>query len=182
MIIEALQQFQALGVRALYHHQERAAFVQKYAWAIPDEKAVSIIAAHGPIVEIGAGTGYWSYLLRQVGADVVAYDVAPYKNGWCNSEKGWTEVLVGGTEKAAAHPDRALFLCWPPYGSPMAREALEAYIKAGGTTVIYVGELGGCTGDEEFHELLDRVGTLVDGHNIPSWLGINDELMVYRVR
>ncbi len=181
MIIEAFEEFKAEYSNG-YGLCGRIPFVKKYAWAVPDKEAISLIASFGPIVEMGAGAGYWSYLLRKVGVDVVAYDEAPYKNAWCDFEDGWTEVLVGGTQKASEHPDRALFLCWPPYDHPMASETLKAYLKAGGRTLIYVGEgSGGCTGDYEFHDLLIHMKPIA-GHNIPSWFGIHDELVVYRAR
>ncbi|EGZ05756.1 hypothetical protein PHYSODRAFT_532741 [Phytophthora sojae] len=47
----------------------------KYSWAIPDERALQIIKHYGPIVEMGAGSGYWARLLRLRGVDVVAYDL-----------------------------------------------------------------------------------------------------------
>ncbi len=39
--------------------------------------AREIVALAPRIVEMGAGTGYWSYVLSRMGADVVAYDVRP---------------------------------------------------------------------------------------------------------
>ncbi|KAG2767913.1 hypothetical protein PC129_g1200 [Phytophthora cactorum] len=47
----------------------------KYSWAIPDERALQIIKHYGPIVEMGAGSGYWARLLQLRGVDVVAYDL-----------------------------------------------------------------------------------------------------------
>ncbi|KAJ0390026.1 hypothetical protein ATCC90586_011345 [Pythium insidiosum] len=47
----------------------------KYAWAIPDERALRIIKHFGPIVEMGAGTGYWGRLLELRGVDIVCYDL-----------------------------------------------------------------------------------------------------------
>lgn len=31
----------------------------KYAWAIPDDRALNILQAYQPLVEIGCGKGYW---------------------------------------------------------------------------------------------------------------------------
>uniref|UniRef100_A0AAV1UJU6 Uncharacterized protein n=1 Tax=Peronospora matthiolae TaxID=2874970 RepID=A0AAV1UJU6_9STRA len=47
----------------------------RYSWAIPDERALQIIKHYGPIVEMGAGSGYWARLLQDRGVDVVAYDL-----------------------------------------------------------------------------------------------------------
>lgn len=32
---------------------------EKYAWCVPDERALKVLAHFAPIVEIGAGKGYW---------------------------------------------------------------------------------------------------------------------------
>ena len=34
--------------------------IEKFAWAIPNEKALSIIQSFSPLVEMGAGKGYWA--------------------------------------------------------------------------------------------------------------------------
>lgn len=43
------------------------ALVEKYAWAIPDERALKIIKHFSPIVEVGSGKGYWAAMLRKLG-------------------------------------------------------------------------------------------------------------------
>jgi uncharacterized FlaG/YvyC family protein len=43
------------------------ALVEKYAWAIPDDRALKIIKHFSPIVEIGSGKGYWAAMLRKLG-------------------------------------------------------------------------------------------------------------------
>ena len=40
----------------------------KYAWAIPTTKCIEIMFHLGPIVEVGAGKGYWGFLLRRYAA------------------------------------------------------------------------------------------------------------------
>ena len=45
-----------------------------YAYAIPDPRAIKLIANEGDVCEVGAGTGYWAHLLRESGVDVTAYD------------------------------------------------------------------------------------------------------------
>lgn len=170
-----------LSIRSLCRHP----LTQKYSWAVPSGNAIKMIAKHGPVIEIGAGTGYWAHLLRKAGVDVLAYDRAPpwmRKNSWHHkARKTWTSVHYGRPNKAKKHPDRALFLCWPPYNDPMAADCLRHYTKAGGETVIYVGEGGyGCTGDEVFHDALKRDWEQAGAVMIPQWYGLHDELWVYR--
>lgn len=45
--------------------------------AAPNAAAVAALAACSPLVEVGAGLGYWARCLRATGADVLALDVCP---------------------------------------------------------------------------------------------------------
>jgi hypothetical protein len=175
----------------------REELVRQYAWAVPNPSAVDFVYehGHGGIVEIGAGTGYWAWQLSQRGLSVVAYDKAPpdqMPNFYHNNDddgnpirrpKDWTPrrtyhpVIKGGVEQTAVHPDRTLFLCWPPYDDPMAADALTAYV---GNRLIYIGEgEGGCTADETFHKMLELEWTEVAHSRIVRWWGIRDWITVY---
>lgn len=67
--------------------------IKRYGFAIPNHEALeAIVELHQPIVEIGAGTGYWCYLLRQRGVDIVAYDT---KNSQHKFEREWTDIVQG---------------------------------------------------------------------------------------
>ncbi|MHB8689413.1 MAG: hypothetical protein ACYDB4_19855 [Candidatus Dormibacteraceae bacterium] len=109
---------------------------------LPKPHLIALIARYSPLVELGAGTGYWTYLLRLAGADVVAYDLAPPGKGRENRYHPdvlpWTDVIEGDVDAVMAHSDRALFLCWPPRFSALW-ESLDLYR---GNVVIYVGDRG----------------------------------------
>jgi len=160
----------------------RHAWCVKYAWSVPSTEALETIAALGPVVEIGAGAGYWAYLLREMGVDVLAYDVTPptaasKANHWHAETNTWTEVLQGNTDEAAKHPERTLFLCWPPYDTAMGVWALKAYK---GNTVVYIGEdAWGCTGDKDFHEMLAAEWIETKHVRLPQYGGIHDSMTVY---
>lgn len=161
-------------------YRERPKYVDRYSWAVPNEDALNMLARYSPLVEIGAGNGYWAHLLRERGVDIVAYDLLPPNEGANTFHSGarvWTEVLKGSHEKVRRHRDRTLFLCWPPYANPMARKALARFR---GDTVIYVGEWMACTADDQFHELLEAKFEQVERVEIPSWPGIRDSLTVWR--
>lgn len=60
-------------------------------FGIPSNAVLKEIIARAPrIVEMGAGMGYWSYLLSRMGADVVAYDVRPTEKSYLEDPKGKT--------------------------------------------------------------------------------------------
>lgn len=181
------------------HEAVRERFVYEYAWAVPNRPAVEAIVEYGPVVEIGAGLGYWGWLVEQLGGDYVGYDPDPrtqlndpeaavrediVARGDRHGREfedfvhdGWTDVREGDHRAAADHPDRTLFLCWPSQDADWAHKALDAY---DGDTLVYVGEgPGGVTGDEQFFEELRREWGVVDSVSIPQWPFVDDRLVVY---
>jgi len=146
----------------------------KYAYAVPNARAIKRIAMFSPIVEMGAGTGYWALLLKQAGAVVDAFDNGSYKPKVRHYfvQAGDAKILT-----KAKYADYALFLCWPPYATRMAYQCLKQYT---GNRLLYVGESqGGCTGCDWFHALLRREWECTDTIGIPQWSGLHDYLSIY---
>lgn len=157
----------------------RYRYVYKYAWAIPCKAALEAIASYSPIVEIGAGNGYWASLLHSMGADIVAYDIKPDKFHLSKKSHHWNwfDVQEGDEKTVKKHSDRALFLCWPPYDEDMAYNCAKNY---NGETILFVGELNGCTGTEEFFDYLNEHFILEETVELPVWLGLHDALYIYK--
>jgi hypothetical protein len=168
----------------------RLAFAQTilqeaYAYAIPSPETITWIAefcADAPIVELGAGRGYWAAQISNAGLEVRAYDIEPPDrtanvsfpvNG--NQNRVWH--LVGDLNEFAARFDLmsncVLLLCWPPgWQDKMASEALNAFENAGGEQLIYIGEpKGGKTGDDAFFDTLSARWMLdsVDPQYVSWW-------------
>jgi len=143
------------------------------AWAIPAEGALGVLAGYGPLVECGAGTGYWAALLRARGVDVLATDLAP-------ANRSWTAVSAAAAVTAVrAHPGRTLLLCWPPYDDDGASyAALRAYRA---DVLLYAGGgPGGPTGTVRFHRELELNWSPAEQVALPTWPGLRDRLVVYR--
>ena len=112
-----------------------------YSWAVPDARALRIVASLGKVVEIGCGRGYWARLLRDAGVDIVAYDhkLPPKK-------QRWTDLVKGGPEVLQNHSDRALMLCYPDdYEDSEASMAQSCLSNYRGDTIVHIGELLGET-------------------------------------
>jgi hypothetical protein len=117
------------------------------AFGIPSNAFLRTIKTHAPrIIEVGAGTGYWSYLLSKLGADVVSYDAHPPgyiddttsdggQNVYFGStsyypvETGVTSTIFGGTCSDVA--DRALLIVWP--NNPDATD--NPHVAVGGSSL-----------------------------------------------
>jgi hypothetical protein len=120
----------------------RLELAQRYAYVFADAALVRAVCELGPLVEIGAGTGYWARKLRDVGADILAFDQAPpngdIPNRYHPHTPTWTEVEPRDHTVLTAHSDRALFLCWPPLFSSLG-DCLDFY---DGNTVACIGDGG----------------------------------------
>jgi hypothetical protein len=161
----------------------RQRLVRQYCWTIPDPETVMFVAenAEGGLVDPIAGTGYWAYLLAQVGVDVVCYDLNPgttlVTNGWHGEDLYAGVCAKDCAEAVALHPDRTLFLSWPPHAQDVGTRVLMTYQ---GKRVIYIGEgHGGGTGDDEMHRILDRDWTEVGSRQPVQWWGQRDWVRVY---
>ena len=159
----------------------RKKLVRQYAWATPTEAAMRTVLTYGPVVEMGAGTGYWAWLMGKLGGDVAAYDkFAEGKvlgvNPW-NSGKGpWTGVRHGTPSCLRDHPGRTLFLCWPPGESDMASRCLKYW---DGNVLAYAGDRN-VTAEEGFLARLADQFELLRLLPLPSWPGIRDRLEIWK--
>ena len=179
-----------------------------FAWAIPDEGALAVLAGHAPLLECGAGTGYWAALLRARGVDVLASDLippgpaAPAAAGEADNASGgapraggpdanryhggrrrpWADVETASAVdavRAARTSGRTLFLCWPPFDDDGASyAALRAYR---GDSFIYAGGgPDGPTGTARFHQEVALNWHPAEQVALPNWPGLRDALVVYR--
>ena len=159
--------------------ENRFEYVARFAWAIPTEEIIRQIAkfSNNKIVEIGAGTGYWAWLFEQTGVTIHAYQKY-LQNNHCAHKIAYTKLLKGSPNILRKYNSNwALFLCWPPYSSPMAARCLRRFA---GNKLVYIGEGDyGCTGDNVFHEMLDKQWKHIESIDIPQWSGLHDYVQLY---
>jgi len=130
-------------------------------FSVPSEAALDVLSQYAPLVEVGAGTGYWAAALEQRGVDVLAFDAQPptpaFNNAFFNATFTMVRACQGnifaGAAGAALSSQRTLLLVWPLNNdvneqrgapengtSPWDADCLRAFVAAGGRTVAYVGE------------------------------------------
>ena len=143
-----------------------------YAYATIPTRVVRVIfqilqKSHGSqgskprIVEVGAGTGYVARLFQNAGFQVDASDICPTSstaNEYHGSTPSFTNIIPSSKQSMFLNgTDATLLLCYPPpRSSMMARDSLQAYLKAGGKRVVHIGEFKGLTGNAAFEKLLQR--------------------------
>lgn len=156
---------------------DRSLMITKYGFSIPNQEAVHYIADLSPVIETFAGSGYWSWMLKQAGCDVVSTDDHswPSVSSYPLRFGKWAEVKNVKAQNAAK-TDRTLMMSWPPM-SDAAAEALSAYL---GNDLVYIGEgREGCTANLRFFDILEDEWELVNAVNIPRHLMIHDVMYHY---
>jgi hypothetical protein len=136
-----------------------------------------------PVIEIGAGGGYWAWQLRQAGIRVRAYDPAPVGEIFnCHAAYSWAEVELGDADDAGRFPDHVLFMSWPSPESAGGRWAADALEQYEGDTLIYVAYPSACATDE-FYKMLETDWHLADvAPDHVAWWLMNDSLSLYTRR
>lgn len=152
----------------------------RYSYVLPEPGVLALLCSLSPLIEIGAGTGYWAYRLRQLNSDILAFDQNPPVRAGANryhpGAGTWTEVLAGDQSVLAAYPERTLFVCWPPLYSSLAN-CLDFYV---GNTVAWIGDPGLRTAvplglDPAFEQVLAHSVRVLE-----PWPGTKPTLTVWR--
>lgn len=164
----------------------RKATINKSAWFIADTPTLDKIAnfLRGKrVLEIAAGTGYFALQMRHRG--VSDYRAIDSRESYYNADDINYGVEVVSfyalSLKELARYD-VIVITWPPYDSKLAYDIAKAMRK--GQTLIYQGELWGCTGSDEYHRYLDKYFLRTDAifneeHETPSWRIVKDRWHTY---
>lgn len=171
----------------------------EYSHAVPTVTAINRIVKLGrPIVEMGASSGYWSWLLQRAGAAVTAYDSFIFlgeKEEFLDEKderppllerdryKPWTKVLKGGPSHLKNHHGHTVLICWPDHEPEMRMDA-DAVEMHSGVWLVYVGEVGASrhTGSDEFFNLVAGRYVLKAKIELPRWPGHEDAVFIYQRR
>lgn len=149
---------------------------EKYSYSVLSKQILDLIAAHGPLVELGAGNGYNAWLLQQMGVETIALDAFPVEEGknWFFSTsivglpttngKSWTRIEKGDSSSVVNYTDYTLLMCWPPQNT-MAFKALSEYK---GQKIIVIGEKT-CCASKAFYKKIAKEWKLLHTGLTGSW-------------
>jgi len=129
----------------------------KYGYVLLSKECVEALAdllRGKSVLDVGSGGGFLSHALAAQGVSTVALEVFP--PGLEPTEQDWRTFwkvdLVEDVRKVDVTAYDALILSWPEHGSPLAFEVASA--MKSGQMLVYQGEIGGCTADDNFFEYL----------------------------
>lgn len=149
----------------------REHYIARIGHAVPTENFISVFKSLPPVLEIGAGRGYLSKILRQAGIDAVATDpdprpMDPVYTLPSERQKGDTDLVSCKVEMLdalgalSAYPGRTILCSWPAYETSWLTRAVEAMTP--GQVLAYVGEgPGGLNADESFFRAIET-GQLIE--------------------
>jgi hypothetical protein len=152
----------------------RELFVRKFAWAMPNRRVLNAIAKYcqgKTVLEVNAGNGLWSYLLKMLDVNIKVTDIKPW-------EKTYTEIeTMDGVNSVRTYPTDVLITIWPPFQCEQIAQTLQQFK---GDTLIYLGEdRQGCTGSQEFFDELESNWELKEQIKMRNWRGLFDAMYVY---
>jgi hypothetical protein len=157
----------------------RKAFVREWGFAIPCAEAVAALRRLGPTVEVGAGSGYWTALLRAAGHDMIATDLlaGDTQYGFAVARHAEVEQL-SAIDAVRRHPDRDLFCSWPSEGEAWLGEALQT-LAPGRRAALILDDRGTLTGDETLRGVLAQGFRPLESVTIPQFPAVCDRLHIY---
>jgi len=164
--------------------QIRQEYVRRFGWAVLDQNACAEIVKHttGDIISICSGNAPYETYLRPLlaidGRAIVCSDIE-------SQPDAFMEVVTKSCVEAVEDDgtSETLFVSWPEPTVDI-RKALRA--RRSGTLfpiVAYIGEVaGGCTGNDRFHEFLQRNYTRIKVIKIPNWgdFVIRDRVQIFK--
>merc|ERR1719359_185892 len=80
-------------------HQEIPSLQSAYAYSVPTERALATLAKHAPLLEVGAGTGYWAHLLEAQGVEIVAADLPAWQERFNKEHRAQNGLRLMGEQR-----------------------------------------------------------------------------------
>jgi len=147
-------------------NDERGQLTSRYAHACPDLQLITSLASH-PVVELGAGSGYWARLVHDSGGDIAALDNASRSSPMIGV---WYSVEFGDESRLTEFEDRTLLIVMP--GRP---GNADRFVRVWGGERLVVVTRGGFpfAEDPSFHEtaISDGGWEMVEDRPIPEAVG-----------
>jgi predicted nicotinamide N-methyase len=147
-------------------HRLRDAYIPFMGFCLLNKKyldELSNFLKDKKVLEVMAGNGILSTLLKERGVNIISTDIAPGDGNsyeLINVFDKDIETLdaVSAIRKYGKDMDYVI-MSWPPYDEPYATEVMQAIKEVNDNIiVIYIGETeGGCTADYRFFEMVDLI-------------------------
>lgn len=160
-------------------YEARNEYVARYGFLIPCAELLDALAAHAPIVEVGAGSGCMTRLMRLRGIDVIGSDIDEHGSnsghGFVIAEHDDEQVRSEAKTMVRRHPERTVFCSWPTYRETWFRQALRA-MRVGQKIIVTREE---CLAEPSAWAYLDNCFEELQVIELPVFPYIHDYAGVY---
>jgi hypothetical protein len=149
--------------------------IGEFGFPIPCRELLDALECYQPIVEIGAGTGYLTALMRHRGIGVIGTDSG---HGFHKFKLGTYDPMqmrLSGKTAVRRYRDRTVFCSWPSLAHTWFRQALRAMRI--GQRIISVEE--DACGDETTWDYRDAAFEREADIPLPAWTFLNDRAGVW---
>jgi len=166
-------------------------YINNYGFYLVNDKFINItdkLFRNNKILEVGAGTGFLSKLLQDVGLDVTPTDKSIENNQYGFSKKHTDIIEVDSIKHLKDNNSKydMVIMSWPDYSSSFANNILKNMTQ--GQILMYIGEgYGGCTANDDFYDKLENCASLLEKEtslykpaNL-AWFGIHDRVKLYKI-
>lgn len=166
----------------------REVFIKNFGYWIINQQNVNNLKefiGNSKVLEIMAGTGYVGNILAMNGIDIISTDDGSWNNTFNKIYRRDESIdCIKAIEKYGKECD-VLLISWVPYMENIGAKAMSLYheINPNGA-IIWIGEpAGGCCGDDEDFEVMEKIGRSKEledifNHNFEQFMYINDEAYI----
>jgi SAM-dependent methyltransferase len=150
--------------------------VPEFGFSIPCAEVLGALWKLQPIVEVGAGSGYWTALMRHIGIEVVGTDPDDHGFKFTTGKYDPDQARYTAAEAVMRWPEHTVFCSWPSYKEDWFRKAMEQ--MRSGQYMVLIREDACC--DEDTWDWVSESFDQIEYIPIPAWPGMNDHCGVWR--
>jgi hypothetical protein len=149
----------------------REQFLKRFGFMLPCAEILDELQKSGLIVEIGAGTGYMTRILRNRGINVIGSDPQlGYHHVIEHALYDDRQVTAQGKTMVRRYPDATIFCSWPSLSETWYRQALKAMRVGQRIVAVLEDSCAEETAREYFDAYFDTERLI----NIPAFEHMND--------
>jgi len=156
--------------RTIALYELRDEVLKEFGFALPCKELLDVLEDNQPIVEIGAGTGYMTALMRHRGIDVIGTDPGFNAYGFITGRYDVRQMRIQGKTAVRRFRDRTVFCSWATLAETWLRQALRAMEI--GRKFISIEE-DACA-EETTWDYRDASFDHVNWIDLPAWNYMND--------
>jgi len=98
-------------------------YINNFSFALPCKEAIQLIKKYSPLVEIGAGSGFWAKIMKNSGVDVVATNFKGDSAYKLNSKRYCKVLNYEASNAVRLYKERNVFISWACYGKGWSAKA-----------------------------------------------------------